>query len=70
MNDVIRCLLTRRSVKKYRAEQSPAPTICPARREKPSGFPQHLLLTAIVLRQLAANLILPYQAARTKTLVR
>ena len=30
----------------------------------------HLLLMATILRQLAANLIPPYQAARTKTPVR
>ena len=43
-----------------------APTGSPARRQHPSEFQLHLLLTAIVLRQLAANPIPPYQAARSR----
>ena len=42
----------------------------PARRHHPSKFPPHLLLPAVVLRQLFANLILTYQAARSKIYVR
>ena len=34
---------------------------------QPDKLRLHLLFMAVVLRQLAANLIPPYQAARTKT---
>ena len=37
----------------------------PARRYNLSGFPLHLLLTAVILRQPAANPTPPYQAARS-----
>ena len=43
----------------------------PSRKKvQPDKLRLHLLLMAVVLRQLAANLIPPYQAARTKTPVR
>ena len=59
-----------------RAEQSPAPTGCEANNEiqckkvqtGKSGL--HLLFLANILRQLAANLESPYQAARSRSPVR
>ena len=59
-----------------RAEQSPAPTGCEANNEiqckkvqtGKSGL--HLLFLANILRQLAANLEPPYQAARSRSPVR
>ena len=43
---------------------------CPARRQGLSKFRLHLLLMAVVLRQLVTNLIPPYQAARSTIPVR
>ena len=42
----------------------------PRKKVQPDKLRLHLLLMAVVLRQLVSNLIPPYQAARTKTLVR
>ena len=41
----------------------------PAKKVQPDKSRLHLLLTANIQRQLFANLILPYQAARSKKLV-
>ncbi len=50
------------------SRQKPRRKNQPTRRSYPSRFPSHLLLMAVVLRQLAANLTPPYQAAaRSKT---
>ena len=53
-----------------RAGQSPAPTKSPQEGNIHLDFQRTFYLMEIVLRQLAANLEPPYQAARTKMPVR
>ena len=61
--------LPREEAIKYMQEKDEPYKVC-LLYTSPSGSPPHLLLTAVILRQPAANPTPPYQAARSQKLMR